>query len=250
MPTKRSASSRVDAAAELQRVLPAPRRGCRARRGSTRAAPPRARAASPAPRSRRATLTPSGSGSPVSSSHHSPRSSDLLQPSAAVGQLALVDEQPRVGAAGLHLVDDLVERHLAVAEARRGTAAGRGTPSSARPGIDDLDVAQLVEVERLARDDDRPVARAHRWRRAGAARSASCDERVRARARSPSPRAAPRAPTRSASGCRGGRARTRSRRGSTVPAGERPEHERVVGIGAVTEADLHEAPEATRASAA
>src|SRR4051794_6048961 len=42
---------------------------------------------------------------------------DLLQALVLIGQLSLVDQQARVGAARHDLVDDLVERHLAVAEA-------------------------------------------------------------------------------------------------------------------------------------
>src|SRR5439155_18568526 len=38
---------------------------------------------------------------------------DLLEPRIGIGQLALVDQQPRIGAAGDDLVDDLVEPHLA-----------------------------------------------------------------------------------------------------------------------------------------
>ncbi len=44
--------------------------------------------------SRRATLTPSGSGGPVSSSHHSPRSTHLDEPVLAERQLTLVDQEP------------------------------------------------------------------------------------------------------------------------------------------------------------
>src|SRR4029450_4574078 len=80
------------------------------------------------PRSRRATLMPSGSGRPVSSSHHSPRSTDfsgptdaavkqppfaevdrLLEAERRVRQLALVNQQPGVRTPLEHLVEDLVE---------------------------------------------------------------------------------------------------------------------------------------------
>ena len=71
-----------------------------------------------------------------------------------------MDQQARVGAARHDLVDDLVERHLAVAEAADAHAQdeeGRRQLAGHR----DLDVAQVGLAELLARDHDRPVARAH-----------------------------------------------------------------------------------------
>ena len=82
---------------------------------------------------------------------------DLHEPVVLERELALVDEQARVGAARRNLVRDLLERQLAV----------RKSPSTSRsarkdvvivPGTTISSVAQLVERQRLARDDDRPVA--------------------------------------------------------------------------------------------
>src|SRR5438874_995295 len=67
---------------------------------------------------------------------------DLLEPRIGVGQLALVDQQPRVGPAGDDLVHDPVERHLAVAEAADAHPQDEeGRRQLARHG--DLDIAQV-----------------------------------------------------------------------------------------------------------
>ena len=48
------------------------------------------------------TFPPSGNGSPpVCSAHHSPGVEDEVEPLVCVGELALVDDQPDVGVAGL-----------------------------------------------------------------------------------------------------------------------------------------------------
>ena len=54
-------------------------------------------------------LPPSGSGRPVCLCHQSPRSTTRCRPSCSIGELALVDDQPRVGLAVLHVLRDLVE---------------------------------------------------------------------------------------------------------------------------------------------
>ena len=64
------------------------------------------------PRSRRMTLPPSGSGSPsVRSAHHSPKSTSLRRPFLLVGELAFVDQQPRLDLAVSHRLEDFVKRH-------------------------------------------------------------------------------------------------------------------------------------------
>ena len=148
-----------------------------------------------------------------------------------------MDQQARIGATRRHLVDDLVERHLTepkVADGQAQDEEGRRHPA----GHGDLDLAELVGRERTARDHDRPVARAH----ARAVREqdvAVLDERVRV------------------DGDRGRLEPALERPlvqrldvGEDVleleaawvdPARrQRPEHEGVVGIRAVAEADEHE----------
>ena len=65
---------------------------------------------SSAPRSFRTTLPPSGSGSPVSENHHSPRSTTRCKTAFGEGQLAFVDEEPEIDVAVGDAVLDLVER--------------------------------------------------------------------------------------------------------------------------------------------
>jgi hypothetical protein len=148
-----------------------------------------------------------------------------------------VDEQARGRGARRHLVEDPVEGHLAVAEVAEVHAQdeeGRRHPA----GDSDLDVAQLLPRERLLRHDDRAVAGAH----ARAVRQQDVlvlDERVRVerqrRDLEPSVE------------------RPEVQRldvlqdvlelevaGVDLPRRERPEHERVVGIRAVSEPDQHE----------
>jgi hypothetical protein len=87
------------------------------------------------PRSRRTALPPSGRGSPVSSFHHAPRSSDPVEAVAAVGELPLVDDQAHVGPALAHLVEDAVERHHAGGDAGSEEAQGEaGGGERARHG--------------------------------------------------------------------------------------------------------------------
>src|SRR6185503_2311809 len=86
---------------------------------------------------------------------------DLLQALALIGELALVDQQARIGAAGENLLADLVERDGAVAE------VAETEPQDEERGRElaryqDLDVAQVGGRQLLLRDDDRAVARAHR----------------------------------------------------------------------------------------
>ena len=87
------------------------------------------------PSERRIALPPSGSGSPVSSRHHWPRSSTLWRPLCAIGELALVNDEPGLEVAGLNLGDDAVEgddsgfdlgREELEGEVGRGERAGYG----------------------------------------------------------------------------------------------------------------------------
>ena len=133
----------------------------------------------------------------------------LLQAGRAVGQLALVDQEPGVGLAGRDLVHDLVERHLApgeLAESQPQREERRRHP--ARHGDLDAGAARPRSAARGRRRSAR--SRSPCSPRAGAGRTGPGRTGTRG-ARSPSPRAGPRAPTRSASGCHAGRARTRSR---------------------------------------
>ena len=187
----------VEPAAEPERVLERLARGARARRRSTRAGSPEsvahrlgAEVASRrvhAERQRqarsRAATTRRGRGT-------------FVDAGVLVRQLALVDEQAGARAARRDLVEDLVERHARDSElAAERDARGRGTRSSAFPGTTISSLRSSSSVELLARDDDRAVAGADA-RAVREQRVALVHERVRARARSRSPRAALRATTR------------------------------------------------------
>ena len=78
-------------------------------------------------------LAPSGSGRPVCSFHHTPRSTTSFRSLVAVGELAFVNDQPGVDRLAVVLAgddgrNDLVERHVDVTRNPcPGTAAARGT---------------------------------------------------------------------------------------------------------------------------
>ena len=100
--------------------------------------------------SRRATLIPSGSGRPGLEQPPLAEVDDLLEPVLRVRELALVDEEPRRGLAALDRVEDLVERHLAVAEVA-AEAEPQGEERRGQPARDgDLDLAQVVHGHGLA----------------------------------------------------------------------------------------------------
>ena len=61
----------------------------------------------------------------------------------------------------LHLFHDLVEGHLPEAELTAEVEAEDEERRGHAPGDGDLDVGQVVLLERMLRDDDRPVAGAH-----------------------------------------------------------------------------------------
>ena len=118
---------------------------------------------SPSSRSRRTALAPSGRGSPpVRSSHHSPEVEHRPQPLARVGELALVDHQAGVDLAGLDDVEDAVEggdqRVVDPADGELQLQEGAGQPAGDR----DPEARQRGRVEVAAGHDDRPVALAHR----------------------------------------------------------------------------------------
>ena len=115
------------------------------------------------PRSRRTALAPSGSGRPpVSSCHHSPRSMTRTQPLAAVGELALVDDQAGVDLAVGDDVEDPVERHdhriVDAPHRELELQVGAGQ----RPGIATRRERQLGRLDRLAGHHHGAVALAHR----------------------------------------------------------------------------------------
>ena len=66
----------------------------------------------------------------------------MREPVRLVRELPLVDQQAGLGAAGPHLVEDLVERHLAVAEVRPSAEAQDEERGRHRARHDDLDLAQ------------------------------------------------------------------------------------------------------------
>ena len=88
-----------------------------------------------------------------------PEVEQLGEPGVGVRELALVDEQPRVGAARHDLVQHLVERKVARADPVAEREVQHALRGRQRAGRDDLD---LVQVDLAARDDDRAVALAER----------------------------------------------------------------------------------------
>ena len=107
-----------------------------------------------------------------------PEIEHVHEPFVCVGELPFVDEQAGLRVARLHGVEDAVERQSSV---RKPAAEchpeheerGRQTPRHC-----DLDVAELVERQVSARDDDRSVAGADR-RTVGQQRVAVLHERIR-----------------------------------------------------------------------
>jgi hypothetical protein len=89
-----------------------------------------------------------------------------------------VDEQARVGSAGRHLAEDPVERERAIREAAAERHSEDEKCRREPSGDGDLDLTELVERQRLARDDDRAVPGTDRSA-VRKQRVASLDERVR-----------------------------------------------------------------------
>ena len=88
-----------------------------------------------APRSRRITLPPSGSGSPAGAiGPPLAEIDDLLQALVRVGQLAFVNQQTRFDLAVPHLVLNLIERHHDVLDTPDRRDAAPETRSSTRRG--------------------------------------------------------------------------------------------------------------------
>jgi hypothetical protein len=166
----------------------------------------------------------------------------LDEPVALERELALVDEQPCLGPAGRDLVRDLVERKLAVPEVAE-VEAERQERRRQRARDDDLPRAELVRRELLAGDHDRPVpgpdARPVREEHVVLLHERVRGERERGDLQPcrPSPLVQ--------------RLDVAEDLVELVPArvdavlGERPVHERVVRVGAVTYADPHEAGHAS-----
>ena len=241
MPTKRSASLRVDPATEAHRVaqrLAAVVETRLDRREEDRGevAEALAEVASrdvDAERQRQSGLEQP----PLAEVEH------LVQPFALVRELALVDHEAGVGAARGDLVEDAVERQLAVPDLAEREAE-RQEGGRRQSGHDDLVLAELLQGQRLARDDDRAVAVAD----AGAVRQqgvAVLHERIRVQRDRGHLELALQRPLvqrldvlqhllelESAGVDRAGR--------------DRPEHERVVWIGTVAEPDEHRARLAAR----
>ncbi len=113
----------------------------------------------------RRTLPPSGRGRPVSRFHHSPRSTILRKPALRVGELAFVNDEAAVGAAGLHGVENSIERHDDVLEVvAQEKAQARERRSSSRPGSRSFSASGTIHRRRpdsVRRDHHRPVAVAH-----------------------------------------------------------------------------------------
>ena len=194
------------------------------------------------PRSRRAAFTPSGSGRPVSPCHHSPRSSTLCRPDARVGELALVDDQarprrgrrrPRRGSGRT------AARGRARSLAEREPEREVGGREPARD--DDLDARGAPSRSSGSRgDDDRAVADAHR----GAVRQqhvAVGDARVGAHRDRRHLEPALDRPLVQRLDVRDDLLELEPARVDASRL-DRPEHERVVGVCAVSDANPHDAP--------
>ena len=160
----------------------------------------------------------------------------LLQALGLVGELTLVDQQPGVGLARLDRVEDLVERDDAVPEVAQDhpqdEERGRHLP-----GHGDLDLAQLVLRHRLPRDDDRPVARAHA-RPVREQRVALLHERVRVQRDRRHLEPALERPLVQRLDVAEHVLELEAARVDAI-LGQGPEHEGIVGVGAVAEADQH-----------
>ncbi len=163
----------------------------------------------------------------------------LVQARSGVGQLAFVDHQTRPRAPGHDLVEDLVERDVARSDAvseREPEHPGRGCQRSRG---DDLELAELVERELVARDDDGAVPVAER----GAVRQEQVtvgDGGVRAGGEGGHFEPAGERPLVQGLDVRRDRFELQSARVDAAGA-EGPDHERVVGIGAVSHMDAHAA---------
>ena len=148
-----------------------------------------------------------------------------------------MNQQPRVGAARANLVEDLVERQRAVPELLAEIEPQRQEGRRPCSGNDDLRVQQLVARQRARPHDDRSVAGAHR-RAVRQDRVEVLHERIRRerhRCRLETPLERPLAERLDViedmlefEAARVDRTR-----------GERPEHEGVVGVRTMAEADQH-----------
>ena len=159
-----------------------------------------------------------------------------MQARGGVRELTLVDEETGLRPAGGDLVQYAVEGEVArahVAECKLEHVRGRGQ----RAGSHDLERTEIVERELLARDDDRPVAIAER----GAVRQQHVpvgDGGIGARRERSHLQPALERPFVERLDIGRDRLQLQAAR-VHLPSGERPDHERVVWIGAVSNADRH-----------
>ena len=161
---------------------------------------------------------------------------ELPQALLLVGELAFVNQQPRLDLAVAHGLEDLVKRHhdvlhVGLVEPQREK---RGRQRARNRHRDAVERGRSVACARP------PSGRSCRpcWRRAAA--GCTCPSGARRRGTTPPrSRTCPRRPRDSASRCPTGRARARGRRVGHLAAGKAVEHERVVGIRTVSDVNLH-----------
>ena len=161
-----------------------------------------------------------------------------MQARIAVGELPFVDHEPGVRTARGDLVEDQVERQLAdtdVLAEREPQDEVRGR----QPARDhDLELAQRREPERLARHHDRPVAQAERGA-VGQQQVAIGDVRVRAHRDRADLEPAFGRPVVQRLDVRDDLLELEPAHVHS-PGLDRPEHERIVGVRAVSDPDPHE----------
>ena len=160
----------------------------------------------------------------------------LVQADVGERQLALVDQQAVVGPAGRNLVRDLLERKLAVGEvAEHEPERQEGGRHRARD--DDLLAAEVVHGRGLAGDDDRAVAGADA-RAVGEQRVVLLHERVGGERDRRHLEARGARPLIERLDVRQNLLERESARIDEIRR-QRPEHEGVIGIGTVADANLH-----------
>ena len=160
----------------------------------------------------------------------------LVQADVGERQLALVDQQAVVGPAGRDLVRDLLERQLAVGKVAEHEPE-RQECGRHRARHDDLLAAQVVDGRGLAADDDRAVAGADA-RAVGEQRVVLLHERVGGERDRGDLEARGARPLVERLDIRQNLLERESARIDEIRR-QRPEHEGVIGIGAVADANLH-----------
>ncbi len=154
-----------------------------------------------------------------------------------------MDDEPSVCTTRGNLFGDLVERELPIAEVAEHEPQ-REERRRHRPRDDDLQLRELLARQRGGRDDDRPVAGADacpvREQRVVLLHEGVRRERERRHLEPARPRPL-------VQGLDVGEDLLEVVAASVDALGrERPEHERVVGIGAMADADAHEARDASK----